>query len=57
MLPIALLIAAVAAMLVTGLRAARGGAIDRRSPLPFGAFLAPAIWLTFVLDHIDLIAA
>jgi len=52
-LPMVLAIAAIAALAIVAARAmAAGKAIDRTAPLPFGAFLAPSIWLVFVLDRI-----
>lgn len=49
-IPVAVEIAAAAALLAVGLRAALGGprpqAVDR---LPFGLFFAPAIWLCWAL--------
>src|SRR6185312_3356619 len=57
-LPLALALAAVAGILVVVTRMiVRRESIDRRLELPFGAFLAPAIWLAFVLDRIGLFAA
>jgi leader peptidase (prepilin peptidase) / N-methyltransferase len=46
MLPVALELAAIAALLVVGGAAwRRGERPERRMALPFGAFLAPAFWL------------
>jgi len=57
-LPLALALAAGAGILVVVTRmVVRRESIDRRLELPFGAFLAPAIWLAFVLDRIGLFAA
>lgn len=51
-LPLALALAAIACALALAVRAVmRGERIDRTAELPFGAFLAPAIWLAFVLDR------
>jgi leader peptidase (prepilin peptidase)/N-methyltransferase len=56
-LPLALVIAAIAALLVIGTRAALWREdIHRKTQLPFGAFLAPAIWLSFLLERLDLLA-
>jgi len=53
LLPVMLAVAAIAALAVVALRAlAVRQAINRTAPLPFGAFLAPSIWLVFVLDRI-----
>jgi leader peptidase (prepilin peptidase)/N-methyltransferase len=51
-LPIALLIASLGALLAVGGRGLRRGQKpDRRAEIPFGAFLAPAIWLAFMLER------
>jgi leader peptidase (prepilin peptidase)/N-methyltransferase len=56
-LPMALALSAIAGVLVVVTRAiVRREMLDRRVELPFGAFLAPAIWLTFVLGRIGLFA-
>ncbi len=49
-LPIVVLAAALAALAVTGLRQWRQGRIDPVAPVPFGAYLAPAIWLVWLAD-------
>ena len=50
-IPIAIEIAALAALAVFGLRAyARGRAFDRALKFPFGLFLAPSIWLGWLLE-------
>ncbi len=55
-LPIALLIAAVGGLLAVGSRGlAKRQKPDRRAEIPFGAFLAPAIWLAFVLERCGLL--
>jgi len=55
-LPYSVVLAAFAAMLVIGLRALRHGTrIDREAEIPFGAFLAPGIWLAFLLERLDLL--
>lgn len=55
-LPLALALAAVAGILVVLTRAViRRERVDRRHELPFGAFLAPAIWLAFMLDRMGLL--
>jgi leader peptidase (prepilin peptidase)/N-methyltransferase len=55
-LPYALVLAAAAAILVVGLRSIRQGAwLDRETEIPFGAFLAPAIWVAFLLERLDLL--
>jgi leader peptidase (prepilin peptidase)/N-methyltransferase len=55
-LPYALVLAAVAAILVMVLRGIRHGAwLDRETEIPFGAFLAPAIWAAFLLERLDLL--
>ena len=55
-LPYALVMAAVAAILVVVLRGIRKGAwLDRETEIPFGAFLAPAIWAAFLLEQLALL--
>jgi prepilin signal peptidase PulO-like enzyme (type II secretory pathway) len=55
-LPYSVVLAAFAAMLVIGLRALRHGTrIDREAEIPFGAFLAPGVWLAFVLERLYLL--
>jgi leader peptidase (prepilin peptidase) / N-methyltransferase len=55
-LPYALVLAAVAAILVVVLRGIRQGAwLDRETEIPFGAFLAPAIWAAFLLEQLYLL--
>lgn len=52
MLPVALELAALAALLVVGFAAWRAKQRpDARAALPFGAFLAPAIWLCALAGH------
>lgn len=52
-LPLALALGAVACALALAARAVmRRERIDRTLELPFGAFLAPAIWVAFVLDRL-----
>ena len=51
--PMALEIARVLALLTIGAVAARARQLpDRHQALPFGAFLAPAIWLAFVWQRL-----
>ncbi len=51
-LPLALALAAVAAVLAALASAVtRGTALDRRTEIPFGAFLAPAIWLSLIFER------
>ena len=55
-LPYALVLAAVAAILVVVLRGIRQGAwLGREAEIPFGAFLAPAIWAAFLLEQLYLL--
>ncbi len=55
-LPYALVLAAVAAILVVVWRGIRQGAwLDRETEIPFGAFLAPAIWAAFLLEQLYLL--
>jgi leader peptidase (prepilin peptidase)/N-methyltransferase len=55
-LPYALVLAAVAAIMIVVLRGIRQGAwLDREMEIPFGAFLAPAIWLAFFLERTGLL--
>ena len=54
-LPYALILAATAAIMLIVLRGFRHGAwLDRETEIPFGAFLAPAIWAAFVLERLYL---
>jgi leader peptidase (prepilin peptidase)/N-methyltransferase len=51
-LPIALLIASAGGLLAIGARALGSRKMpDRVAEIPFGAFLAPAIWLAFMLER------
>lgn len=55
-LPYALILAAAAAIMLIVLRGVRHGAwLDRETEIPFGAFLAPAIWAAFVLERLFLL--
>ena len=55
-LPYALVMAAVAAILVVVLRGfSKGAWLDRETEIPFGAFLAPAIWAAFLLEQLALL--
>lgn len=55
-LPYALVLATAAAILAIALRSIRhGGGVDRGMQIPFGAFLAPAIWVAFLLERLDLL--
>jgi leader peptidase (prepilin peptidase) / N-methyltransferase len=47
---VAIEIAALAALAVIGLRALRGRRVTARTPVPFGSFLAPAIWLAWLME-------
>jgi leader peptidase (prepilin peptidase)/N-methyltransferase len=49
-LTISIEIAAVAALAVIGIRAWRGHRVSGTTPVPFGAFFAPAIWLAWLLQ-------
>ena len=54
-LPIALLIAAAAGILVVAGRAMLdGGRLKTSIAIPFGAFLAPSIWLVWFAGRADL---
>jgi leader peptidase (prepilin peptidase)/N-methyltransferase len=56
-LPIALLIASAAGLLAVGARAAIARRMpDRNAEIPFGAFLAPAIWVAFLIERTGLLA-
>ena len=51
-LPIALLIASVGGLLAVAVRAlVARSAPDRSAEIPFGAFLAPAIWVAFMIER------
>jgi leader peptidase (prepilin peptidase)/N-methyltransferase len=51
-LPIALLIASVGGILAIATRSLNQRKMpDRKAEIPFGAFLAPAIWLAFLLER------
>lgn len=55
-LPYSIVLAAAAAMMVIALRTIKQGAsFTRETEIPFGAFLAPAIWAAFLLDRLDLL--
>ena len=55
-LPYALVLAAIAAISVVLLRSVRQRTrIDRAMEIPFGAFLAPAIWAAFLVDRLSLL--
>jgi leader peptidase (prepilin peptidase)/N-methyltransferase len=55
-LPYALVLAAVAAIMVVILRGLRQGAwLARDTEIPFGAFLAPAIWAAFLIERLSLL--
>ena len=55
-LPVALLIAAFGGLLAVGAQAlAKGKRPSRRDSLPFGAFLAPAIWIAYLIAHSDFV--
>jgi leader peptidase (prepilin peptidase)/N-methyltransferase len=45
--PVCFGLAAVAALVAVGLARLRGRAMTAATPIPFGAFLCPALWLTF----------
>jgi len=56
-LPVALLIAAAGGLLAVAARAAIARQMpDRKAEIPFGAFLAPAIWITFLIERTGLLA-
>jgi leader peptidase (prepilin peptidase)/N-methyltransferase len=55
-LPFVLAVAAVAALIAVGMRAARlRERVYLKQELPFGAFLAPAIWLSFLIERLWLL--
>jgi leader peptidase (prepilin peptidase)/N-methyltransferase len=55
-LPYTLVLAAAAAIILIGLQALhRRQPLDRGMELPFGAFLAPAIWAAFLLERLQLL--
>ena len=57
-IPIAIEIAALAALAVYAMRLLyRGGSVRPMTKLPFGLFLAPAIWLSWLLDARFLISS
>jgi leader peptidase (prepilin peptidase) / N-methyltransferase len=47
-LPSTLLYACIGALLFVGVKLVRGHSLDRNEPLPFGPFLAAAIWLVWL---------
>jgi leader peptidase (prepilin peptidase)/N-methyltransferase len=52
-LPFAIAVAAVAALAATGARALLARErLQWRQELPFGAFLAPAIWMSFMIERL-----
>ncbi|MPZ56879.1 MAG: prepilin peptidase [Rhizobiales bacterium] len=55
-LPFAIAVAAVAALITTGVRAmVLGQRVHLKQELPFGAFLAPAIWISFLIERLWLL--
>ena len=57
-LPFAVAVAAVAALLMTGMRAMlMRERMHLKQELPFGAFLAPAIWMSLLLERLWLVPA
>lgn len=55
-LPFAVAVAAVAALLTIGVRAiVIREQLEWRQALPFGAFLAPAVWITFLFERLWLL--
>ena len=54
-LPLTIVLAAIACLLAIVVRAVlRRERPQRQAELPFGAFLAPAIWLSFVFERLGL---
>jgi len=52
-LPFAVAVAAVAALITTGVRATLGRErMHMKQELPFGAFLAPAVWMSFMIERL-----
>lgn len=52
-LPFAVAVAAIAALLTVGVRAALlREPVHLRQELPFGAFLAPAVWMSFMIERL-----
>ena len=43
-------VAALAALAVIGVRAARGHRVSRMTAIPFGLFLAPAVWVGWLFQ-------
>jgi leader peptidase (prepilin peptidase)/N-methyltransferase len=57
-IPFAVAVAAVAALLTTCLRAmASRERIHLKQELPFGAFLAPAVWISLMIERLWLVSA
>jgi leader peptidase (prepilin peptidase)/N-methyltransferase len=55
-LPFAIAVAAIAALAATGARAALvRERVHLKQELPFGAFLAPAVWISFLLERLWLL--
>ena len=55
-LPVALLIAAFGGLLAVGTQAlAKRKLPGRRAEIPFGAFLAPAIWVAYMIGQVGLV--
>jgi leader peptidase (prepilin peptidase)/N-methyltransferase len=50
MIPVAIEMAALAALLVYGLGKCTGSAISPTTKMPFGVYFAPAIWLCWVIE-------
>jgi leader peptidase (prepilin peptidase)/N-methyltransferase len=56
-LPLALMIGAFGGLLAVGSRSLGARKLpDRRAEIPFGAFLAPAIWVAFLLERTGALA-
>lgn len=56
-LPLALALAAAAGIMAAVASAILGGtAVDRKTELPFGAFLAPSLWLSLIFERNGLLS-
>jgi len=56
-LPVALLIASAGGLIAVAARAAIARQMpDRKAEIPFGAFLAPAIWVAFLIERTGFLA-
>jgi len=56
-IPVCFLLAALAALIAVALARIGGQPVDRRMEIPLGAFLCPALWLTYYASVLPLIGS